>query len=94
MKNEFVFSCYFTMFYGLDTIPLAILFHDYILYEIYRNNGVLIRLRINLSKLTSFRYDRMEEERCNDEFDSRDTQEQQKEIYPIRVRDCFFRYDF
>jgi hypothetical protein len=34
-ENEIVFSCYFTMFYRLDTIPLTILFYVNILHEIY-----------------------------------------------------------
>ena len=75
-ENEIVFSCYFTMFYRLDTIPLTILFYINILHEIYIRNGVLIRLRIILFNLASFRYDRMEEESCNDEFGSRDKQKQ------------------
>ena len=54
--------------------PSTILFN--IVHEIFIMNGVWIRLRITLFNLASFRYDRMEEESCNDEFGSRDTQKQ------------------
>ena len=89
-ENVIVFSCYFTMFYRLDTIPLTILFYVNILHEINIRNGGLIRLRIILFKLASFRYDRMEEESLNDEFGSRDKQKQQKEKGPIRDFSLFF----
>src|SRR3954449_4799708 len=93
-ENLIVFSCYFTMFYRLDTIPLIILFYVNILHEINIRNGVLIRLRIILFNLASFRYDRMEEESLNDEFGSRDKQKQQKEKDPSGIFDCSFCNDF
>lgn len=93
-ENEIVFSCYFTMFYRLDTIPLTILFYVNILHEINIRNGVLIRVLIILFNLASFRYDRMEEESLNDEFGSRDKQKQQKEKDPFRVFVCSFCNDF
>ena len=94
-ENEIVFSCYFTMFYRLDTIPLTILFYVNILHGIYIRNGVLIRLRIILFNLASFRYDRMEEESIKWRiWFSRDKQKQQKKKDPYRVFDCSFCNDF